>query len=187
MPSFFWKNLQMTVSSCWSICKCKLIFCTCLLHTSSFPYDFSSQLVSAAVTPTASLFPSSSFSYRPRRVDFALLFTARAKSTWLLQISISLKLDLNQLTNLKHKIIKIILFATFKIKCQKWINEMHKIHLINCTILYSKMYQQWAFKINLELHLKYNLTTNSDVTNSCLYANVNFVAFANLFGSSLLR
>ena len=31
----------------------------------------------------------------------------------------SLKLDLNQLTNSRHKIIKIILFVTFKIKCQK--------------------------------------------------------------------
>ena len=69
------------------------------------------------------LFSSLFFSYRPRRVDFALLFTACAKSTWLLQILIdrkmSLKLDLNQLTNLNHKIIKIILFITFKIKCQK--------------------------------------------------------------------
>ena len=57
------------------------------------------------------------FSYQQGRVDFALLFTARAKPTRLLQILIdwkmSLKLDLNQLTNLDRKINKIILLLTF--------------------------------------------------------------------------
>ena len=106
------------------------VYCTGLL----FHTDFLACLSLLQSRPLLAFFPSSSFLIGYAEWTLPFLFTACAKSTWLLQISISLKLDLNQLTNLDHKIIKIILLLTFKIKCQKWINKMHKIHLFNYTI-----------------------------------------------------